>query len=261
MLSVEKVNYSVGDKNIINNLSMQAEKGKVNVFLGPNGAGKSTLMRLLAAEVAPTEGHIHFDTINLRTCPLAEMCKCRAVMTQQYDVPLPFTVREVVTMGRYPFFGRKVTTKDLAIVDRLLEEMSLSHLAERHFYQLSGGEKQRVQLTRVIAQLEGEETCVDGKFLLLDEPTSSMDYKYQHSSLSAVRDLTRKGCTVLMVLHDLNLAAQYADDLFFLKNGSLMQSGAVRQTMTSENIQALFQINVDVLQVDNYQYPIIIPKS
>src|SRR5699024_1781349 len=178
MIRAENISYQIHGKEILHSMSFQADLGAVTILLGANGAGKSTLLRLLAGENKPEEGKVWLDRRPLTQYAPRDLARKRAVLTQNYAVPLPFSCEEIVMMGRYPHEGFSTTKENKEIVARCMEEMEVQDFAGRMFNTLSGGEQQRVQMARVLAQIETTEKS-ENKVLLLDEPTSSLDYLQQ----------------------------------------------------------------------------------
>lgn len=258
MIAAKNISYRIHGKDLLHTMSFTAHPGAVTVLLGANGAGKSTLLRVLAGEYTPHTGEVLLAGRPLKDFPPQVLARKRAVLTQNYSVPLPFTCEEIVMMGRYPHESTSTGKENEAIAARCMKEMEVQHFSRRMFSTLSGGEQQRVQMARVLAQLEtakgGEE-----KIVLLDEPTSSLDYLQQQLILSRARSLASKGYTVIMVLHDLNLAAQYADKIFLLKEGRLLAEGQANEVLRPPLISAAYGVEVDVVEHENYPFPILVP--
>ena len=247
--------YRVGPKALLQNVSLVARPGEVLAVVGANGAGKSTLLRLLSGDLKPSTGDVSLDGKSLREWPAAALARRRAVLTQQHTLALAFQVRELVLLGRYPHFGGQPTAHDHAVVAAALDLVGLRPLAEREYPTLSGGEQQRAQLARVLAQVWETE----GGLLLLDEPLTGLDLRHQHQTLAVARQLARRGFGVVAVLHDLNLAAQYADQVLLLHQGRPVASGAPAEVLTPDYIQLGFGIEVELLAHPNLGYPLIVP--
>ena len=254
-MEATNLTYRVGPKTLLQPLSLEARPGEVLAIVGANGAGKSTLLKLLSGELKPNAGDVQLAGKSLRQWPAAALARCRAVLTQQHTLALAFQVRELVLLGRYPHFGGQPTAHDHAIVAAALDLVGLRHLAEREYPTLSGGEQQRAQLARVLAQVWEAE----GGFLLLDEPLTGLDLRHQHQTLAVARQLARRGFGVVAVLHDLNLAAQYADQVVLLHQGRLVASGAPAEVLTPDYIQLGFGIEVELLTHPGLGRPLIVP--
>jgi iron complex transport system ATP-binding protein len=262
IITAQNISYSIGKKPILHNLSFVMQPGEVTVVLGPNGAGKSTLLRILSGEQAPAAGNFLLNDKNIQTLSLSQLARCRAVLSQQYMLNLPFCCEEIVMMGRYPHFNNRPTNVDHAIVQQCMQEMQVAQFTGRLYQTLSGGEQQRVQMARVLAQLrEAGAADVTGKLLLLDEPTASLDCLHQQACLHKARDLAQHGYTVVIILHDLNLAAQFADNILLLKNGRLVKQGAMQEVLQPECIADAYEMEVEAWVNDNYRFPVLVPAS
>ncbi|WP_315820002.1 heme ABC transporter ATP-binding protein [Paraflavitalea speifideaquila] len=251
----------MAQKNILHKLSFTLRPGELTVVLGQNGAGKSTLLKILSGEQKPSAGKILINQDDLHQQSFRQLAHKRAVLSQQYPANLPFSCEEIVMMGRYPHFTNKPTALDKVIVHQSMEEMQVASLAIRAYQTLSGGEQQRVQMARVLAQLTDKSPHNNNKALLLDEPTASMDCLYQQLCLAKAKELARKGLTILVILHDLNLAAQFADSILLLKQGRLVTTGSVRQVLQPSFIAEAYDIEVNVLEYDEYDFPILVPAT
>ncbi|MCB2407324.1 heme ABC transporter ATP-binding protein [Hymenobacter lucidus] len=255
MFDLHQVSYQVGRKPLLHEVSLQAQCGRLLALIGPNGAGKSTLLRVLSGDLTPGSGTVQFEGRPLADIPAATLARRRAVLTQQHSLSLAFRVQELVLMGRYPYFQGQPTAHDQAVVRQALAAVGLSHLAQRSYPTLSGGEQQRAQLARVLAQVWEAEAG----FLLLDEPLTGLDLNHQHHTLDIARALTRRGFGVVAVLHDLNLAAQYADELLLLHQGRAVASGTPAEVLTPAHIQQAFGIEVELLAHPRLDTPLLVP--
>ena len=255
MFDVENLTYQTGRKTLLQQISFRARPGELLAVVGANGAGKSTLLRLLSGDLLPTSGHVRFEGQPLARHSPAALARRRAILTQQHTLALAFPVAELVMMGRYPHFQGPPTALDHWIVEAALSTVGLSALAGRRYPTLSGGEQQRAQLARVLAQVW---EATNG-FLLLDEPLTGLDLHHQHHTLYIARGLVARGFGVVAVLHDLNLAAQYADRLLLLHQSRPVAYGAPDQVLTCENIHHAFQLEVQLLPHPSLSCPLIVP--
>jgi iron complex transport system ATP-binding protein len=232
--------------------------GEVVAVTGPNGAGKSTLLKVLTGELKPTSGTVFMQERALSLWPLRERARLRAVLPQDFMLSFPFMALEVVLMGRSPH-GHGESRRDYDIAYQALALTGVGNLAGRLYPTLSGGERQRVQLARVLAQIW--EAPVDGRsrYLLLDEPTASLDLSHQHATLRIARDFARQGAGVLAVLHDLNLAAQYADRIVILQAGRMLADGPPLQVLQPELIDRAFAMPVMVIPHPLQNCPLVVP--
>ncbi|RYZ20672.1 MAG: heme ABC transporter ATP-binding protein [Chitinophagaceae bacterium] len=248
MLEARAVSYRAGAATLLHPCSLQFEPGRFHVIMGPNGAGKSTLLQLLAGELKPAGGEVLWEGRNIASIPRGSWAKQRAVLSQQYALQFPVSVQEVVTLGRYPHAGTLAAGEEAALIRECLEAMQMQDFAGRDYNTLSGGEAQKVQMSRVLAQLGGRSAT--GKLLLLDEPVSHLDLRYQHGLLQTARDLCTRGNTVIAVLHDLNLALRFADNLLFIKSGSVRYNLPKADVNDPEIIRDVFDIPVRLLRDD-----------
>lgn len=241
----------------VNQVSVQLNAGEVLALIGRNGAGKSSLLNLLSGERLPDTGRVYLHDRPLADWPGADRARLLAVLPQQQALNFAFGVRDVVALGRYPHATGK--RRDDAIVAEAMALCELTDLAERNIHQISGGERQRVHLARVLAQIwdaqpEGH------RFLLLDEPAASLDLHHQQLLFQAVRRFARRGVGVLLVVHDLNLAARYADRLLLLDRGQAVCSGRPAQVLTAERIGTHFRLSVTVQPHPHHDCPLIITQ-
>jgi iron complex transport system ATP-binding protein len=244
-----------GSHWLLRELSLQVAGGEVVALLGPNGAGKTTLLRVLAGDEPPAEGEVRLEGRPLAAWSARDLARKRAVLSQSTSLEFGFTGFEVALMGRMPHVELRETPRDLAIVQAALEAAGVAHLADRVYTTLSGGERQRVQLARVLAQMEGADQA---GLLLLDEPTSNLDVAHQHAALRLARERARAGAGVLAVLHDLNLAGQYADRLALMREGRLVACGPPAQVLTSENIWQVFEVDTVVVPHPTLPVPLLV---
>lgn len=240
-LKGENLSWRVGSRLLIDDVSLTLRAGEMVSLIGPNGAGKSTLLRLLTGFLTPESGTCLLEGKPLASWPRERLAQTRAVMRQQSHVEFPLTVREVVAMGRAPW--PEQTSKP--VIEEVMTLTGCDVLANRDYRYLSGGEKQRVQLARALAQLWHR----DGPrgWLFLDEPTSALDLYHQQHALRLLHQLTRRGqLTVCCVLHDLNLAALWSDSLLLLHQGRLVAGGTPEEVMTEAILTRWYQADLNV---------------
>ena len=257
MLRTENISYHIGKKQILKNVSASFLPGEFNMILGPNGSGKSSFLKIFSGEINKFQGNVLYEDKKIKELRKEELAKKRAVMSQQADLGFPLLVEEVVMMGRYPHFTFNPNKKDITICSEVIERMNLVEFKERNYLTLSGGEKQRVQYARVLAQVWEKPT--DGyRYLFLDEPLNSLDISYQHEFLQAAVELIKDHTVLIAVMHDINLAAHYADNLFFLKEGELIVHGKPKDILSAGMIEKVFNIKTTVIENPVTGKPLII---
>ena len=239
------VSYVAGGNRILDDVSVQFHPGRFNVVLGPNGAGKSTLLRVATGLARPTAGQVTYDGEPLAAFDSQRLSRVRAVLSQHVELAFPLPARDVVMMGRYPHYRRVATPRDHEIVDASLALVGMSDRAAQPYSTLSGGEQQKVQLARVLAQIWTDDADVDdgqSRFLFLDEPTSSLDVHYQLHLLDVARGLLEGRCTVVAILHDLNVALRYADHVVLLDGGRVAWNGARSDEIPLSVLERVFRV-------------------
>lgn len=257
VLEAKEVAYRVGRAILLDGVDVDVRPGRVTAVVGANGAGKSTLLRLLSGEWRPTSGIVRLGGRPLDAVTPRELARRRAVMPQSSTLTFPFTAIEVVLLGRTPHVRGREGPMDRVAAWGALERAAAEHLADRRYPTLSGGERQRVDFARALAQVWEPRTDA-GRYLLLDEPTASLDLARQHELLTSVRTFACADVGVLVVLHDLNLAARYADDLLVLVDGSLAARGAPWSVLTPELIQEAFGLPVVVTPHPCHDCPLVV---
>lgn len=255
MLRAKNLHIQRGRKTVLADVDLVLHAGEVLGVLGPNGAGKSTLLSGLCGELNPAQGQVWLDDQPLHQWDGAERARRLAVLPQSSTLDFAFRVEEVVGMGRLPHQSGRV--RDAQIVDLALQAADAAHLHGRSYLALSGGERQRVHLARVLAQLWPGEA---GQTLLLDEPTSMLDPLHQHTILQAVREFADRGAAVLVILHDLNLAARYCDRLLLLASGRPVALDTPQQVLRPEPLKAVFGLEVLVQPHPERGHPLIIAR-
>lgn len=251
MLKVQGVSYRVGRHYLVRDVSLTVEVGTFVAIVGANGAGKTTLLKLMAGDLFPESGMILLNDKPLKSYTMRELALQRAVMPQQISIAFDFSVYDVVMMGRYPHSRTSQAKDDRAIVETMLVRTQTENLRDQAFATLSGGEQARVTLARVLAQ--------QTPLLLLDEPTSALDLRHQQLALTIAREWVNDGHTVIAILHDLNLAALYADRIVMMAEGQLRYQGTPREVLIPSLIEEIFKIPVQVHEHPQQTVPLIIP--
>ncbi|MDB5971762.1 MAG: heme transporter ATP-binding protein [Hydrocarboniphaga sp.] len=246
MLAASQVSVHRGARLLLDSVSLSITPGEVHAVLGPNGAGKSTLLSVLAGDLKPDSGHVTLDDRELAAWSLGSLARRRAVLLQQESLRFGFTAAEVVSLGRLPWGDTHHNTQR-RIVDESLAAAGVLELAGQRYPTLSGGERARVQFARVLAQLAGDgDTTAEARYLLLDEPTASLDLAHQYQCLRQMRRFAAAGGGVLAVLHDPNQAMAYADRVTLLRNGRLIATGKPAEVLTPRQLSDLYGIELGV---------------
>ena len=248
-LAARDVDLRYGNRTVLHGVSLRAHPGRLLALVGPNGAGKSSLLTLLAGLQRPSRGQVTLDGRALSDWPLATLARRRAMLSQKVQLGFAFKTEDVVLLGRSPHGGQAFAGRDLGIAQAALQAVQASHLLGRNYLELSGGEQQRVQLARVLAQVWERENgpC----WLLLDEPEASLDIAHQHHVLDHARRLTREGYGVIAVLHDLNLAARYADDVAVIAEGRVQSHGNPMQALDPGLLSAMYGLSLRRVAMDD----------
>ncbi|MGE7958420.1 heme ABC transporter ATP-binding protein [Pseudomonas sp. NPDC089530] len=255
MLRAENLTVRRGSKIVLEGIDLELKPGEVLGVLGPNGAGKSTLLAALCGELKPDHGQVRLDERELSKWEGGQKAQRLAVLPQSSTLEFAFRVEEVVGLGRLPYQSGRA--RDDEIVGQALHAADAGHLYGRNYVALSGGERQRVHLARVLAQLWPGAV---GQTLLLDEPTSALDPLHQHVTLQAIRAFADRGVAVLVILHDLNLAARYCDRLLLLEGGRPHSLDSPARVLRPEPLKAVFGLEVLVQEHPERGHPLIIAR-
>ena len=257
MLRIEDISCVAGGKPVIRGITTAFAPGVLHVIVGPNGSGKSTFLKAFSGEWPLAGGDVLYDGEPLRQLTRTVLSRHRAVMSQLPELHFPLRVDDIVMMGRYPHFSFRPSRHDTDICNAAMERLSILPLAARDYLTLSGGERQRVQFARALTQIWDipDKGC---RYLFLDEPVSSLDVRYQHHLLQQVRMLVKENIVIIAILHDLNLAMQYADRILFLREGRVAAEGPVPSIVRPELIREVFGVEAHVLQNPFGAQPVIV---
>lgn len=245
------VSLTFGQQPVLRDVDLALHAGEVVALVGPNGAGKSTLLSVLAGDVRPDHGEVHLAGRPLTRWTTSELAVRRAVLLQHAEMSFPFTVDEVVRMGRAPWAGSPEEDADDLVVHDAMQQTDVAHLADRVFTSLSGGERARAALARVLAQQAG--------VLLLDEPTAALDVRHQEQVLGIARDRAGHGDAVAVVMHDLGVAAAHADRVVILARGAVVADGRPAAVMTSEVLSEVYECPIETIEHPRTGALLIVP--
>lgn len=255
-LVVQNLNFSYGQRCVLKDVSFFVSTGRLYGLLGPNGSGKTTLLKCINGIMKPKSGRVICGGTIIEKLDRKEIARKISVVPQQVSIIFPFKVEDIVVMGRAPSLGLWETPKaaDRSAAVKLLQELGIEHLAGRHFNEISGGERQMVLLARALFQ--------DTEIMLLDEPTNNLDYRNQVLVLDLIKKIAlKRKITVVMTLHDPNLALHYCDEVILLKNECVVAQGKVEEVLTDENLlSSIYKIDIRV-EVMKKGNQVIMPRS
>ncbi len=250
-LQTHALSVQLGNRSLLQRVSLSIAAGELVVLLGPNGCGKSTLLKAICGEI-PAQGAVQLFERSRREWPVRQLARQLAVLPQHSDLRFDFTAQQVVAMGRLPWAEPQPMLT--SAVERAMLAMDIGHLRDAPYLQLSGGERQRAHLARVYCQLDDR---LPG-LLLLDEPTSALDPGHQHQVLQQICALTRRGHAVLMVLHDLNLASRYADRLILMQQGQILDDGDVEHVLNADHLHTLYGDGPELWHHPRSKRPVVV---
>jgi len=241
MLTIENLTVSYGKKPILNDLSLTIKQGSITALIGPNGCGKSTLLKSIAGSLKPTAGRISLAGQDIGLLGHKERAQRLSMLAQSPTTPEGITVRQLVSFGRNPYLSNwgRLSQQDHQVVDQALTGTGLADLAQSRLDQLSGGQRQRAWIAMVLAQ--------DTDYVLLDEPTTYLDLAHQIELMRLMQKMNQQGKTIIVVLHDLNQACRYCDQLVVLKAGEVQAQGSSEQIFTRELLRQVFSFEAQII--------------
>lgn len=243
MIQVREITKKYGQKKVVNQVSMAIPKGKVTSFIGPNGAGKSTVLSMVSRLMKPDEGHVHLEGKEVHSWDQKELAKKLAILKQSNHINMRLTIRELVSFGRFPHSGGKLTAEDEKQIDEAIGYMQLTDLQERYLDELSGGQRQRAYIAMVIAQ--------NSEYILLDEPLNNLDMKHASEIMKTLRKLAEDlEKTVIIVIHDINFASCYSDYIVALKDGVIAKHGSVEEIIQQEVLEEIYEMPFNVQEIN-----------
>lgn len=255
MLSVSSLSLTIGEARLLDDVSFEVAGGELLALIGPNGAGKSSLIHAVIGDRAPSTGRVDFAGRALSAYSHRERACHVALLPQSSLLNFPFTVRDVVMLGRSPHASGLLV--DGRIVDEACAAADIEHLKDARYTRLSGGEKQRVQLARVMTQIWRDEDAA-ARLLLLDEPVSALDIGHQQWVMERVVAFARAGVAVVMVMHDITLAARHADRMLALRDGRAIAQGTPGEVVTPDNVRAMFDTDTRIIPHPDAGTPVVL---
>ncbi|QNK89890.1 ABC transporter ATP-binding protein [Sporosarcina sp. resist] len=253
-IQLQDIGISFGSKDVVTAFTATIKEGKITVLLGPNGCGKSTLLKAISNIVTPQTGKVLLGDTLISSLSAKNLAKKMALLPQVYDASIRITVEELVEQGRYPHMGAigMLRKQDHIAIGKAMEMTSVNHLKNKLLDNLSGGERQRAWLALALAQ--------DTPIILLDEPTTFLDIQHQLAMLELIKEINQKEQkTILLVLHDLNQALQYADEILLMKNGSLYIDGKPKKVLNAETIKDVYNVKVSLIEDAQSNKSFILP--
>ncbi len=259
ILQASQLSFCVRDKQLLHDINFFAEAGQFTAIIGPNGAGKTTLLNLLDGDNTPSRGTVIFNNTPIRDIDRLTLAQKRAVLPQLSHIPFSVKVRDIVALGREPYRGGPSAKYNQQIIEQSLSQLDMLDFAENHYTTLSGGEQHRVQMARTLAQItDSPDAQLDEKILFLDEPTNHLDIRHQYQLMEMIKQLQKRGLTVISVMHDLALTLQYADNITLLKKGRLVGNYAPKALVDSGDLSKTYEIDMQVfLEPDTQRYVVI----
>lgn len=243
MIRVSDLVKKYSDKAVVDNISIDIEKGKITSFIGPNGAGKSTALSMITRLMKKDSGNVSIEGKNLEEWEKRELSKKIAILKQSNNISLKLTIRELVSFGRFPHSEGRLTNEDESRIDEAIEYMKLKDIEHKYIDELSGGQRQRAYIAMVIAQ--------NTEYVFLDEPLNNLDMKHSVEMMKVLRNLCDDlGKTVVLVMHDINYTSCYSDYIVALKDGKIAKYGTTEEIINKEVLEEIYEMDFDVREIN-----------
>lgn len=243
MIEVKGICKSYGNKKIVDNVSFDIEKGKITSFIGPNGAGKSTVLSMLSRITSIDSGEVYIDGKEISKWDTVELSKKISILKQSNNINVRLTIKELVSFGRFPYSQGKLTNEDKKFINKAIKYMELSDIENKYLDELSGGQRQRAYIAMIIAQ--------NTDYILLDEPLNNLDMKHSVQMMKVLKRLTEDlKKTVIIVIHDINFASCYSDNMVVLKDGKLIKNGLKEEIINKELLEDIYKINFNIKDIN-----------
>ncbi|MDO5680486.1 MAG: ATP-binding cassette domain-containing protein [Pelistega sp.] len=264
IIQAEQLSVHVGSKAVrylLDDVSIAIQQGQFTAIMGSNGAGKTTLLNILNGDNVPQAGQVFFKQKALHSIDRLELARQRAVLPQLDHVPFAITASQIIEMGREPYRDTAAMRDNQLIVQKIIQWMELESLSERNYGLLSGGEQHRVQIARTLAQVcQDARLDLSGQVLFLDEPTNHLDIRHQYALMQLLKSLQALGLTIVVVIHDINLSLQFADEIVLLKDGLLMGQYTAQNLVQCGDLSCAYDIDIQVSWHQAYQRYLIAPQ-
>lgn len=245
-IEVQNISYKINNNQILKNVSLTIDQGKICSILGPNGSGKSTLVKIISGDIKPQKGFIFFNDIKLNDISIEDRAKIRSVMSQSQQIFFDFSVREIIEMGWIEENGMYIRSNINESLQRVAKECEISSLVDRKFNSLSGGEQRRVHFARTLIQLYNKIELNNKRFLILDEPTANLDLLHELKLIRKLKEKANEGFGVLIVLHDLNIAYNFSDKIALINNGEIKYKGLPNDVLSEEILTSTYKMPIKV---------------
>ena len=243
MIEVKNLTKKYGNKTVVDNVSFNIEKGNITSFIGPNGAGKSTVLSMISRIMDKDNGTVTINGTELEKWNDTELAKKLSILKQSNNINVRLTIREIVSFGRYPYCEGRLKEEDIKYVDEAIAYMELTDIQDRYLDELSGGQRQRAYIAMVLAQ--------NTEYVFLDEPLNNLDMKHSVSMMKVFRRLVDElNKTVVIVMHDINFASVYSDNIVILKNGKLAKNDTTENIINKETLEDIYEINFDIREIN-----------
>tara|TARA_B100000575_G_scaffold31445_1_gene21158 strand:+ start:2358 stop:3128 length:771 start_codon:yes stop_codon:yes gene_type:complete len=242
-IEIKNISYAVKDFEILKEVSLKIKKNEIFSLLGPNGSGKSTLLRVVSGDIQPNFGTVKFDDTMLDKISIIDRARIRSVMSQSQEIIYDFSVKEVIEMGWLE--GKEFVTEkfDNALI-KVGEECKISHLFDKSFNQLSGGEKRKVHFARTLIQMYNKDFETKSRYIMLDEPTANLDISHELQLIKILKKKSQEGFGIFIILHDLNLAYHFSDKVAFIKKGKIHALGTPNEVYKEEILSDVYDLDV-----------------
>lgn len=247
MINLNSVEKSYQGKTVVEALQLEISDQQLTAFIGPNGAGKSTVLSMISRLIPKDAGEIYLDHNEVKAWKSKEMAKKLAILKQSNEISMKITVEELVSFGRFPYSKGKLTTKDYQIIEESLQHLGLEELKDQTIDTLSGGQLQRAYIAMVLAQ--------DTDYILLDEPLNNLDMNFAVQIMQILKRLVQElGKTIIIVLHDINFAASYADEIVAMKQGKLFRQGKTNDIIKKEVLDQLYEMDIRICEIEGRRF-------